>query len=130
MIDILRDVVKRGTARKAQVPGVEVAGKTGTTNKFKDAWFCGFTPDIEVVTWFGQDNNMPLKKRESGGRASAPVVGAIIKRIYMLHPELRTTFSIPQGVYSVQKNGRVYYYTDISKPSKASAEAKASELLF
>ena len=130
MIDILRDVVRRGTGRKAKVPGVEVAGKTGTTNKFIDAWFCGFTPDIEVVTWFGQDNNMPLKKKESGGRASAPVVGAIIERIYALHPELRTTFSVPKGVYSVQKEGRVYYYTDISKPSKASEGEKGRELLF
>ena len=132
MIDILRDVVRRGTGRAARVAGVEVAGKTGTTNRYVDAWFCGFTPDIEVVTWFGQDDNTPLKKRESGGRASAPVVGAVIKRIYALHPELRRTFEVPKGVQKMMVGGEWIYFTDISKPSPKDLQPKKAkeELLF
>ncbi len=63
MTDILKDVVLRGTGRNAQVPNVEVAGKTGTTNNNVDAWFCGYSPAQEVIVWFGRDNNRPLGKR-------------------------------------------------------------------
>ncbi|BCD60824.1 MULTISPECIES: transglycosylase domain-containing protein [unclassified Nitratiruptor] len=118
IVDILRDVVKRGTGTRARVPGVEVAGKTGTTNNYVDAWFCGFTPDIETIVWFGQDDNSPLKKREAGGRASAPVVGAMIKEIYKLNPQLRRKFVVPEGVKTMIVDGKKIYYTDISKPSK------------
>ncbi len=132
MIDILRDVVRRGTGRRAQVKDVEVAGKTGTTNRYIDAWFCGFTPDIEVVTWFGQDDNRPLKKKESGGRSAAPVVGAIIKEIYHLHPELKRRFEIPKGVKKMTIDGKTVYYTDISKPSSEDikGDEQKEQLLF
>ncbi len=130
MIDILRGVVERGTGRRARVGGVEVAGKTGTTNRYVDAWFCGFTPDIEAVVWFGQDDNTPLHK-ESGGKAAAPVVGSFLQRIYSLHPELKRKFQEPEGVYSLMIGGRRYYFTDISKPSKVEEPKESEEeLLF
>ncbi len=133
MIDILRDVVRRGTGRRAQVPGVEVAGKTGTTNDYKDAWFCGFTPDIEAVVWYGQDDNTPLKKGEAGGRAAAPVVGALIRRIYELHPELHRHFRKPPGVRSAIIGGKREIFTDISRPRQedlAPKEESGEDLLF
>ena len=66
MLDMMKEVVKRGTGRNAQVPGIEIAGKTGTTNSSVDVWFCGFSPEIEILTWYGNDNNTPLKKGETG----------------------------------------------------------------
>ena len=130
MIDILRDVVRRGTGRRAKVDGVEVAGKTGTTNRYVDAWFCGFTPDIEAVVWFGQDDNTPLHK-ESGGKAAAPVVGEFIKRVYSKHPEFKRKFEIPKGVYSLIIAGKRYYFTDISHPTKVEEPREnEEELLF
>ena len=131
MIDILRDVVRRGTGTRAKVPGVEVAGKTGTTNRYVDAWFVGFTPDIETVVWFGQDDNTPLKKRESGGRAAAPVVGAFLKEVYERHPELKRTFDVPKGVKQMYVGGKKIYYTDRSRPKTGDVkEQKEEELLF
>jgi penicillin-binding protein 1A len=127
MINILQDVVRRGTGRRARVKGVEVAGKTGTTNDYKDAWFCGFTPDIEAVVWYGQDDNTPLKKGEAGGRAAAPVVGAVIKRIYELHPELHRHFQRPSGVYSTTIAGKREIFTDISAPRQEDLVPKAKE---
>ncbi len=132
MIDILKDVVKRGTGRRARVNGVEVAGKTGTTNRYIDAWFCGFTPDLQIVTWFGQDDNTPLKKGETGGKAAAPVVGAFIKEVYRTHPELKRRFDIPKGVHFIYRNGKKEPYTKLSPPpaQKMEKEEEQTQLLF
>ncbi len=81
MISILKDVVTRGTGRGANVSGIEIAGKTGTTNNNIDAWFCGFSPAIETVVWFGNDDNTPMKKLETGGKAATPAVNYFYKSL-------------------------------------------------
>ncbi|OOY01325.1 hypothetical protein BOQ02_06460, partial [Campylobacter coli] len=53
VLDMMRNVVEHGTGRNARVEGIEIAGKTGTTNKNIDAWFCGLTPEIEALIWYG-----------------------------------------------------------------------------
>ncbi|BAS28327.1 transglycosylase domain-containing protein [Limnochorda pilosa] len=53
--DMLRDVVERGTGKNARIPGRDVAGKTGTTNEFTDAWFVGYTPELVAAVWIGND---------------------------------------------------------------------------
>ena len=114
MTSVLQDVVLRGTGKSAQVPGLEVAGKTGTTNDNIDAWFCGYSPSIQTIIWFGKDNNTPMRKTETGGKIAAPVFSQFFKEYLKIHPEIPRNFSIPQNVYTVQVNGKNEYYTDTS----------------
>ena len=71
---MLRDVVKRGTGRRALVlERGDLAGKTGTTNGPMDAWFSGYNPDVVTTAWVGFDNYTPLGRREFGGTAALPI---------------------------------------------------------
>ena len=116
MISILEDVVKKGTGRYAKVKGLETAGKTGTTNNFRDGWWCGFTPDTTTIVWFGNDNNTPLGKRMSGGRVSAPVFRYFYQNYLKLHPEIRRKFPVPKGVHYFNINGHKELFTAKSPP--------------
>ena len=69
---LLEGVVARGTAVRARGLGRPVAGKTGTTNEFTDAWFIGFDPEIAAGVWIGNDGNETLGERESGARVALP----------------------------------------------------------
>jgi len=130
MVDILRDIVKRGTGRNARVKGMDVAGKTGTTNKSVDTWFCSFTPDVEAIVWFGNDNNKPLARRETGGRTAAPVVRYFYKKLIKIHPEFKRGFKEPKGVYHVMQNGKDLLYTDKSPLPKEDQILENEEIIF
>ena len=71
--DMLMAVVKEGTGQKASIIKHPVAGKTGTTDKCKDALFVGFSPSIATGVWVGQDKFVTLGKRETGARAALPI---------------------------------------------------------
>ena len=73
MTSMLQDVIRYGTGYKARVLGDNVAGKTGTTNDFRDAWFIGFNPDLLAGVWVGFDDMSPLGYGETGGEAACPI---------------------------------------------------------
>jgi len=117
MIDIMKDVVSRGTGRRAQVKGIEIAGKTGTTNDFRDGWFNGFTPNSETIIWFGRDDYKPMGHKLTGGKLSAPAFAYFYRKLLVIHPELKRHFKVPKGVHTFTlSDGRKELYTDKSPP--------------
>ena len=93
MHTLLRGVVQRGTASRLKRYGLGyVAGKTGTTNDYRDAWFAGYTPDMVTTVWVGFDHGAPL--RLSSGEAAIPIWGAYMSSI----PHLRGEPRPPAGV--------------------------------
>jgi penicillin-binding protein 1A len=124
MINMMEDVVKKGTGRKAFMPQIQVAGKTGTTNDYKDAWFVGFTPNSQTIIWFGKDNAKSLGKGMSGGRVSAPAFKYFYEHLLKVHPELLRKFIIPQGVKTYTINGKKELYTPLSPPATEQKEGE------
>jgi penicillin-binding protein 1A len=71
---MMMDVVRRGTGKKAMELGRnDLAGKTGTTNEQRDAWFSGYNSEIVTSVWVGFDNHDPLGRYEVGGKAALPI---------------------------------------------------------
>jgi len=131
MTTILRDVVNRGTGRRARVRGIELAGKTGTTNNNVDGWFAGYSPTIETVVWFGNDDNSPMYKRETGGRIAGPAFSTYFTNVLNLYPQVKRKFDVPDGIIEVKINGKKEYFSEISKPPRGDYEnAMEDELLF
>ena len=74
MQDMMRDVIRRGTGRRAMALGRrDLSGKTGTSNDFRDAWFGGFNGDLATVVWVGYDDDLPLGPGEEGSRTALPI---------------------------------------------------------
>lgn len=115
MIDMLKSVVNTGTGYRAKTPGIEIAGKTGTSNDNVDAWFSGFSPTLQVVVWYGRDNNTSIGENTTGGVISAPVARSFFSNILKVEPGLKRVFDVPQDTYKRTINGVEYYYTDKSR---------------
>lgn len=131
MTTILRDVVDRGTGRRAKAPGIELAGKTGTTNNAVDAWFAGYSPTVETVVWFGNDDNTPMRDKETGGRVAGPAFSYYYKELIRIYPQVKRRFDQPEGIVEMWHGKTKEYFTDISKPPKFNHTADPEEeLLF
>jgi len=72
MTDMLRNAIQSGTGRAAAELGLPLAGKTGTSSDFRDAWFVGYTPELVTGVWVGYDDHRPLGEKETGGRTALP----------------------------------------------------------
>ncbi|TLD85022.1 PBP1A family penicillin-binding protein [Helicobacter sp. MIT 11-5569] len=129
IVDILRNVINAGTGRRARVEGIELAGKTGTTNDNVDSWFCGFSPSIEAVVWFGKDDNTPMGYSETGSIAPASSFGYFFSKILEIDPGLERKFKIPQGVRSQNVDNERFYYTDES-PIRSAPKANHDTIIF
>uniref|UniRef100_UPI0025EA3231 transglycosylase domain-containing protein n=1 Tax=uncultured Rhodoblastus sp. TaxID=543037 RepID=UPI0025EA3231 len=66
LVWMMTQVVEQGTGRRAALDGIKVAGKTGTTNEYKDAWFCGYTGNFVGIVWYGNDDSQPMEKMTGG----------------------------------------------------------------
>ena len=100
MTTILRDVIKKGTGRRAMVlKRDDLSGKTGTTNDFKDAWFSGFNPDVVATAWVGFDQPTTLGRGEAGSRAALPIWIDFMKTA--LKHSKEEPLAMPDGVVSV-----------------------------
>ena len=96
MSDLLRTVIQEGTGRRLRGLGRTLAGKTGTTNDFTDAWFMGFSPDLTTGVWVGNDNNRSLGWGESGAKAALPIWGDFMR--LALAPYPRRDFEVPDEI--------------------------------
>ncbi len=104
MTSILEGVVQHGTGRSLKKLERPLAGKTGTTNEEKDAWFVGYSPDLVVGVFVGYDTPRPMGKGQTGGRVAAPIFGAFMKKALADKPA--TPFRIPPGIKLVRVNHR------------------------
>lgn len=83
LISMLRGVTTRGTAAGSFAAFAHpVAGKTGTSQDYRDAWFIGFTPEMVVAVWVGRDDNRPMGRGNTGGEAAAPLAVDIFQALY------------------------------------------------
>ncbi len=105
MNSILQDVILRGTGRRAlSLRRKDLAGKTGTTNDQKDAWFNGYNPDLVTTVWIGFDQLKPLGNRETAARAALPVWIDYMK--VALRGRAERQLPRPDGLVTVKINAR------------------------
>lgn len=105
MTSLLRAVIedKQGTGGRAKVLGREVAGKTGTTNGYYDAWFIGYSAQIATGVWVGFDQEKSLGKGEVGGRSALPIWVDYMKAAHEELPQM--TFPVPEGIVFANIDG-------------------------
>src|SRR5207247_6906510 len=100
---MMRDVVRGGTAAKAmQLGRQDLAGKTGTTNDFVDAWFCGFNASMVGVAWIGYDQPRTLGTGETGAAAALPIWMNFMAKVLKGVPE--QPLAPPEGVLVARIN--------------------------
>ena len=88
IVSMMRDVIQRGTGIRARVIGrADLAGKTGTTNDQRDAWFSGSDGDFVATAWVGFDQHEPLGRREVGGVAALPIWIEFMQTVLKDRPE-------------------------------------------
>jgi len=100
---MLEGVVQEGTGRALKVVGKPVAGKTGTTNEERDAWFIGFAPDLCVGVYIGYDTPRSMGRLATGGHLAAPIVAQFMKAALAGKPA--TPFRVPPGIQLIPIDG-------------------------
>ena len=101
---MMEGVVKRGTASKLRSLGLPIAGKTGTTNDERDAWFIGYLPDLVIGVYIGYDTPAPMGRIETGGGLAAPVFREFVELSQTGKPAI--PFRVPPGINLVRINAK------------------------
>lgn len=101
---MLESAVERGTGKSVRTLGRPVAGKTGTSNDFQDAWFVGYTPEMLVGVWVGYDEKRSLGDKETGGRVAAPIWLEFMRAALGEAPV--QDFALPEGITFVHIDSR------------------------
>lgn len=104
VVSMLEGAVKRGTGRKISAIGKPLAGKTGTTNKSRDTWFVGFSPDLAVGVYVGFDQPKPLGRGETGSSVAAPIFKNFMEAALSTTPAV--PFRVPPGIELVRVDSR------------------------
>jgi penicillin-binding protein 1A len=117
LVTMMQGVVQRGTGYEAG-KGLNraIAGKTGTSQDFNDAWFVGFTPDLATAVWIGYDNPASLGNNETGGAVAAPIWHNFMAVALKDRPNL--TFPVPPGVTLAKWDSGSGQVTDAFKPGQ------------
>ena len=97
---LLQSVVEGGTGAKARELGRPAAGKTGTSNEQRDAWFAGYTPDLACTVWVGFDDFKSVGKKEYGNRAALPIWIDFMKTAHA--DMVKSDFEMPSGILTVR----------------------------
>lgn len=101
MVSMMQDVIRIGTGHRARELGrKDLAGKTGTTNDQRDAWFTGFNPEIATTVWVGFDKSKPLGKNETGGRLALPIWMEFMRTALQDQPQ--KAWKKPAGMVTVK----------------------------
>jgi penicillin-binding protein 1A len=125
---MLQDVIRLGTGRKAlALNRTDLAGKTGTTNDYVDAWFSGFNPDLTTTVWIGYDDPKPMGRGEAGSSTALPIwvdymqyaLSEVPNREWAMPPEIEEVW-INKETLAVSAEGepwaiKEYFLKDSSK---------------
>ncbi len=104
LVSMMEGVVKRGTGRRLSWLGFPIAGKTGTTNESRDAWFIGFTPDLVAAIYVGFDEPQTLGEKESGPSVAVPIYLDFIRSAMRGQPAI--PFRVPPGLRMVKVDSK------------------------
>ena len=96
IVSMLEGVIKRGTGKKLRKLNLDIAGKTGTTNKNTDAWFIGFTSNLVIGVYVGHDDPKSLGKFETGSKAALPIFELFIKNA--INKKQARPFKVPKNI--------------------------------
>lgn len=134
VVDMLQGVVDQGSGKSIRQMGFELpaAGKTGTTNGYRDAWFTGFTPTLSTSIWLGFDKNKDLRDKRhwgiTGGRGAAPIWAEFMKKATAGEPS--RAFTQPAGIEMVNvnpKTGKTAYFFSRDRIKVALRQGKELE---
>lgn len=106
LVDIMKGVIQRGTARAAAKMPYSLAGKTGTTDDFRDAWFIGFSPELLCAVWVGYDKKGNLAGKEAGATAALPVWIDFMSKALLHYPnsDFNTVSKPENGYFPMNEN--------------------------